>query len=141
MDADRLFELDARVERLFWLPGTVILEDGVPREFEEFCESLPEKLDAEIYQDLPQLKQFAGEENEYPERDAVADVLRNVGGFIVQAATPVRRPMKGSKTAYMSGWGHYHTGWLYAKSESDIAAKIETWATDIHARDMKAKAA
>jgi len=136
--AERMFEADCRVESLLWLGG---IGDGesVTEEFEKFVEELPEKPTAPLYQALPALSRFcAGDEYPEPQEVAEALILARAGGFLVNAATPVRRYLKGSTTSYYAGWGHYHTGWLYASDESAICAACEAWANEHHAADLAA---
>jgi hypothetical protein len=134
-DAERLFETGVRVEQIIWLPGAVAEYECAPEVFsEEFVDNLPEREDAELYQQLPRLARFAGE---YPEPEEVAEELMNTAGFIVQAATPVREYHADGGSSY--SWGMYRTGWLYAATEAEIAPVVLAWAEKQKAA-MKAKA-
>lgn len=131
--AAAMFDAEVRVETLIYLPGIHASEDSYPDAFREFCESLPEREDAPLYTQQPKLKPFAAGDA-WPEVFEVADALLMEGGFLVEAATPVRTPV-GKDGAYMGGWGHYHTEWLYAATEADIARVCVEWAEACHAED------
>lgn len=138
-DADKMFNMEARIEKMFWLPGTIGLLEDLPEDFEEFCECLPGSADNRLYQQLPKLARFATQD-EYPSPEEVADALRFCNGFLFQAATPVITPLKGSDTAYMSGWGYYHTAWLYAAEPADFVETVSEWVDEMRQKD-RAKAA
>lgn len=129
---DLMFDADCRVEELIYLLG---MGDGDSHteKFEDFCESLPEKADHPLYQQLPALARYADGED-YPEADEVFQALLFTPGFLVQAATPCRRYYADGE-AFYSGWGSYYTAWLHAAAESDIAAVCVAWAETQHAKD------
>lgn len=132
-----MFDVDARVERMIWIPG--IGNGNFSEDFaEEFCDSLPLLEDDQLYQKLPKLLRFAGD---YGDPETIADtILFNVPGFLIYAATPVYNYVGADKAIIESGWGHYYTEWLYAASEAEIPQVISEWAEAQHERD-KAKAA
>lgn len=135
---ETMFDAEVRVEELIYIPGAVASDESFPKALEEFGEDLPAEEDAEIYKAIPALAPFADENNE-PEAWRVAEALRFLPGFLVQAATPVRRPY-GSGGAFTSSWGHYHTAWLHAPTEADIATVCAAWAEDRHNEDMPGRA-
>lgn len=134
---ERMFDAECRVETLIWIPG-IGTEDSFTEAFSvEFYDYMPEREGAPLYAQLPMLAQFCGDEDVEPERIAYA--IQRVPGFLVQAATPVRRYM-GDKGVFVSGWGYYHTEWLYARTEAQIAKVCLAWAKQ-SAKADKAKAA
>lgn len=59
-------------------------------------------------------------------------------GFLIQAATPVRVYEKPDDTIYRSGWGHYHTGWLYVDAlDTTVLPVLTAWAEKMIALDRK----
>lgn len=117
-----LFDAAVRVECLIYIPSAAADPEITPECFrEDFCEALPERADAPLYEQLPPMAQFADSE-EWPEPEVVAFALFRTPGFLVQAATPVRD--EGGSYS----WGHYWTEWLYAATETDIARVSLEWA-------------
>ena len=130
--AEQLFEADVRVERMFWLPSIAGPEEPPDEFVSEFCENLPENPAHQLYDELPQLKQFAAEGASGAD---VAEALRFVGGgFLVQGASPVRRYDRDG-ASWSSGWGHYRTCWLYAADEAGIVKRLVEWAAENNAAD------
>jgi len=126
--AEALFETCVRVEHMIYVPSLTVDEESYCDTFcEEFVEGLPERKDAPIYRQLPKLKRFA-EADEGPEPWMVADVLRGLPGFIVQAAAPCRSYLKDGSNGWTWSWGNYWTEWLYAPTEADIATRCVEWA-------------
>jgi|SRR5579871_6604469 len=126
-EAQTMFDAECRAERIIWLPG-IGSEDSYSEVFaEEFIDSLPERDDAPLYAALPQLARFR--EDDDVVADDVAWALHGRPGFLVQAATPVRRFHSGGSYDY--SWGHYRTEWLYAASEAEIATVCVAWARKV----------
>lgn len=138
--AEEMFDAEVRVEAMMWVPGLAACEDSFPDVFEdEFCEGLPQRADDVLYAQLPALARFA-DGDDYPEASNVAETLRGTPGFLVQAATPTRHYI-GDKGVFSSGWGCYHTAWLYAADETQIPVVCVAWAEERHESDRAEKAA
>ncbi len=134
--ASQMFEANVRLEAVIYIPGAVVDPEATPEAFREFCEDLPDRVDAPLYAQLPDLKRYAGE-GAIPEPEYVAERLLDQPGFLVQAATPVRG--YGNDPADASfhwSWGHYYTAWLYAATEADIAPVAAAWAETRAAADL-----
>jgi hypothetical protein len=127
-------DLDVRLESVIWLPGAGFAVDSESDPLEEFRENLPERDDAPIYKQLPELARFK-DGDEWPEFEDLGDAIGHLSGFLIQAATPYRDYFGRGWTC---SWGYYRTEWLYAASEADILPVIKAWAEAEHA-EMKAK--
>jgi len=123
--AERFFEELARAEQVIWIPGAVADPESPPEVFATFCQELPEHTDAQLYRQLPQLARFADAEYD-PEPEEVARVLLDTQGFLVQAATPIRRHFTEPGGCQFS-WGYYATEWLYAATVDDLEQVILVW--------------
>lgn len=134
-EIETLTDLDVRCDSLIWLPGAGFAVDAETDALEAFRESLPERDDAPVYKQLPALARFKGGD-EWPEFEDLYDALGKIGGFLIQAATPVRRYR--TENMWESSWGYYQTEWLYAPSEAKILSVLKAWAEAEHAR-MKTK--
>ncbi len=132
---NRFAEETVRIEALVHIEGMVTDEFSYPDIFTEFCEALPERTDAQIYQRLPLLARYA--DGEYPEAEELGECLamHQVRGFFVQAATPVREYHRDGRSFGYS-WGYYHTEWLYARDTRDIERVCVKWARAQGAADL-----
>ena len=92
--------------------------------------------DHPIFETLECLKGLRGDE--YPDDVDVMDALIRADkcGVLVQAATPVRKYLKDAK-AYLSGWGHYRTTWLYADNLKEAGGQALIWADKMVALDKE----
>jgi hypothetical protein len=129
-----LTDATVRVEEIIWIGG-LQFECGTDAT-ERLLESLPENADATLYKQLPALAEFLALDD-YPSDDDIAEALMHVGGFLVQAARPVRS-MTGKYPTF--SWGYYATEWLYAENEAAIPTVLLEWAEAQSAAE-KAKAA
>lgn len=55
-------------------------------------------------------------------------------GFLVQAATPVRKYV--TEHSWRGGWGGYYTKWLYAETLEEVMAMAMEWGKERHASDF-----
>lgn len=62
--------------------------------------------------------------------------MRAVDVIFMQGATPARKYH--SPTCWGSGWGHYYTRWVMAKTYSEGWAMLVAWAREMHDKDMAA---
>jgi hypothetical protein len=123
--AQEMFDATVRVEKMIYIPGIVADIEATPDDFdEEFCEGLPESLDASLYVQLPLLRQFSGG----AEAVEVAEALLFTDGFLVQAATPVFDYDDDDSSSASFSWGHYYTAWLYAPDQASISRVCAEWA-------------
>jgi hypothetical protein len=134
---DRLFNLGARVEQMIWIPGATCAE----RPPEVFCAFLEDLFDGsgstpQLADPLPMLTEFIGDGNDADAeaQEKVTNALAGTDGFLVRLASPVRSYEPGSE-AFMSGWGHYYTTWIYAPTIDALPDQIEAWVEEMAARD------
>lgn len=132
-DIELMAEIEVRLDTVIWLPGSGMAVSAETKALEEFREDMPEREDAPLYRQLPALAKFCGE---CPDDEDLSFAIGDIGGFLVQAATPVRTYLDDDMSQF--SWGHYRTAWLYADSESQIAPVAKEWAEAEHAA-MKAK--
>jgi hypothetical protein len=148
--AMQMFDESIRVERMIPLALSCHDSTALPDVFvEDFYEhflggSEPnDKSVQPLIETLPAIKELLERDAfEDMEADEVAEwfIDRDVYGFLVQIATPVRQYGSGSDTSWMSSWGHYYTTWVYVESPDKIAAAATAWAEKQTEHD-KAKAA
>lgn len=131
-ESQMLCETTARIERLIYIPAAVADPDHTPADFDEFVEDALNGSIQPLFRDLTVLAPYGDADMELPEPDEVAQLLRDegVGGFLIEAATPVIVKGRGS-------WSMYHTNWLYAATGDTIAAAVEEWAQAKHASDIE----
>jgi len=92
--------------------------------------------DHPIFETLECLKSLRGDD--YPDDVDVMDALIRADkfGVLVQVATPVRCYLKGGNV-YSSGWGHYHTTWLYADDLKESGGQAFLWAHEMNLLDKR----
>lgn len=128
-----LDEATVRVEFMFYIPS---LTSGVSQtnEFKDFCEDLPENRNHPLYVSIPALLNSL-DENDFDPEFVCEDLMHSgVGGFIVQAATPVFKYHADGRSHHYS-WGHYYTEWLHVPDEDSIATSLAVWAEGRHEGD------
>lgn len=137
-NADRIFDADARIEAMFWLPSIAGAESP-PQLFDDsFCEYLPDDASHQLYKDLPQLAKFA-DADDYPSGDDVAEALRGTTeGFLFQGSHPIRDYDEDGHS-WLSSWGYYRTCWFYARTEGEIVDKLVAWAAACDETDRAKK--
>ncbi len=157
-----LFDADIVIQKIIWLAAS----SATPvDEFKELCDGDPEMLLAlmgledpraeiecescdgtgEIHSHNPKCMSCSGtgkvrDENEALDAEEVltSAMHANKYGFLIQVATPVRVYEKADDTIYRSGWGHYHTGWLYVDALDETVFPVLTaWAEKMEASDRR----
>lgn len=115
-----------RVERIIWLPGATacltIPDDLIDFIEDEFVDDDSE-IRQELYDKFPHLSDIPLDDTEW----LVDAGFSRCGGFLVQAATPVKTKIGNSKSVSYS-WGYYHTRWLHVDAIEDVAPTIAAWA-------------
>lgn len=137
-----LFDANVRIERIIWIPG-IGSADALCDDFKEFCES---EIDCSTLHPtlkaVPAFEKWARSIDDDPdlvaEELAVDLAITRAAGFLVQGATPFRHHRSKTDQAYTSGWGNYHTQWLYAATPAAITSVLVAWAADMAARDQAA---
>lgn len=107
-------------------------------------ESLPPALQDAIDEDLEEIaiaiglsKRRAAELDAYELLERIR--LRSQWGFLVHAATPVRRYIDDSDTCQLS-WGAYYTRWVYGEDLASVVQEIQKWVRQCIADDRKKSA-
>lgn len=107
-------------------------------------ESLPPALQEALDEDLEEIaiaiglsKKRAGELDAFELLERIR--LRSQWGFLVQAATPVRRYVDDSDTCQFS-WGAYYTRWVYGEDLTSVVPEIQKWVRQCVADDRKESA-
>jgi len=134
MDAQTFFELPLRFEKIIHVPSAFCDPESRSETVEDFIADLPEHPNHPLYATCPRLAHFAGWD-EFPSFDQMCTALEGLNGFLVQAATPVMRPTKG--TACHFSWGYFATAWIYGADFEAAATAAVEWAKARHERDLK----
>ena len=140
--ANALFEADCWVEALLYIPSLAATpEDGPFPDLlrEDFIEGVFDNAEHALLKAFPRLAALQTADD-FPEAWQVVEALRvERKGFFVQGGTLVRH-YQGEGGQFWSG-GSWHTGWLYAETEADIAPTVAAWAEHMHQADRNEKAA
>jgi len=128
-------EAMARFDNIIHVASAVANGCAFPRSFEDFCEmELPDNDDADLLQDLPVLKVLLSEwDGEIPCAEDVCNAIQDVGGYLVQFATPVRKHH--SETGCSYSWGYYSTEWRWFKTMEEAEAGLLQW---VEVKELKA---
>ncbi len=157
-----LFDADIVIRKIIWVAAS----SATPvDEFKELCDDDPEMLLAlmgledprseidcescdgtgQIHSHNPKCMTCSGtgkvRDEEEPldaEEILTAAMHSNRYGFLIHVATPVRHYEKPEDTIYRSGWGNYHTGWLYVEALDETVLPVLTaWAEKRYEMDRK----
>lgn len=131
--AQRFFDTNVRIEKMFWISGICV---AAPRDFEEFVEDdLYDNCAPAVLEALPFLKGLEGSDGETVLSEMA---MHRKNGFIVQVATP--RPYECRPDGSHSfSWGSYYTKWLYADTLDELASIALAWGEGVLS-DAKSKA-
>lgn len=121
---EELFDLSLRFDHLIYLAAAMGDTYSLP-------EPLENLLDEEEYQRLAELfdiPELAKVEDGKLDSEQISEWLVELGrfGFLVQAATPVRRYTSPNCATF--SWGYYHTQWFYAETLEEVISKAKQWA-------------
>lgn len=124
-----LFDLEARVAAIY--PIHML---GDPENPPDWVEALGDELtDANnpIFDDLPELKPLADDDETIPERWAMALCLAGRLGFLVYYEACIRKYHDAG--SWSSSWGYYRSGYVYAATVDEIEPKVIAIAERQHA--------
>lgn len=131
--SQRLFDATARVEKVLWIEAMLTEMDTEHPEFSSFLEN---SSDEDIKRAFPEasaklVKSLAQGTESFSEWL----IMRNVKGFLVQFATPVRKYL--SKNTFASGWGYYATRWVYGATLDDALKAGFEFVEDQRAKEKR----
>lgn len=126
----RMFDLDVRVEQMFWIPGQVAQPTHEFRDF--LSDDLPDAT--EVHAKLPWLKECAETYADDKGETVIGEFsFKRLDGFIIQLATPV--PIQFfDERSYTSTWGYIQTKWFYVATLDEVPDLAKAWREVVHAR-------
>lgn len=134
-DAEFFFDYSIRFEEVIYLPSCA---PEMPRSLVDALEEDELGIVTKLL-GIPATVYESGECLGYGEKDEILSILarKKRTGFLVKAATPVRKFHEDVGASF--SWGHYHTRWLYLDSlDSEEAAEaLMKWRTETEKLDGK----
>lgn len=142
---DQLEQATVMAKQILHLGAMVTDTDTVPDAVEEFIDDLDSHLAAELAEDMPWLATLLGQDTdtEEDEQDSSLSLGEKIEffneqvyrhacyGYLVQYATPVFTPHRGSSGDWNGGsfsWGYYSTQWFYGETLEETVGKALGWA-------------
>ena len=128
---ERLWEENARVERVILLAGALASEDDIPSDLDDF---LDDEDDETIEKCLGKIPDWVSKENRDRKSD-IAQWLIEAGrfGVLVQFATPIMTPL--GEGAMSFSWGFYTTTWVYADTIDEAVDKGLAWVKECRSNE------
>jgi hypothetical protein len=128
---ERLWEENARVERVILLAGALASEDDIPSDLDDF---LDDEDDETIEKCLGKIPDWVSEKSMDRKID-IAQWLIETGrlGVLIQFATPIMTPL--DEGAMSFSWGSYTTTWVYADTINEAIDKGLAWVKECRSNE------
>lgn len=128
---ERLWEGNARVERVILLAGALASEDDIPSDLDDF---LDDEDDETIEKCLGKIPDWVSGKSMDRKID-IAQWLIETGrlGVLIQFATPIMTPL--DEGAMSFSWGSYTTTWFYADTIDEAIDKGLAWVKECRSKE------
>lgn len=135
---EKLYDANARIERVIFLAGALAGQDAFADDLNEFFDDEDVETIEECLGGIPTWVDLGA--SRWERSDDIYEWLTAAGklGFLVQFATPVMT--KRTEFARSFSWGYYKTKWFYAETIDEAIAKGLAWIEECRAaedRDFK----
>lgn len=127
--ADKLFDLEARIEGVF--PLTIGDPEGAPDWFEDFCEDC-DSASKQVFERFEPLSGYINE-HDYPTPEEVADTIcmnRVINGWVCRIAWCQRRYL--GNGIFQSGWGLTRWKWVWGQTADEAVANALILVSEDH---------